>query len=506
MPPKNPSFKGTAAKRNKPVKRIEDLRLEVRKKFKDLFKLSEEGGKNQFKRENFLEALKENGLDFIDENIKIIKNSDSYEPKYKEGIKKLFEDNEGGLAKVLKYKQTQKDFTNSLENYFNKKSDENKQDLFESVLGMSQEDINNLFRTEGAGMVEPEMVDPPKVKKPEKLPKVKVTNVSPVAPAEKSDEQKIQEAMKEYKKKVEEAGIDYIQKEFFQWYNKEKTFEEIVDEYSSEEEEGEGEEKETMKQEEQPKPQEPPTMSPDERDVMEEEIKQEQLTEQKKDMPTTKRQPRTNIATFKSKMESIPESRLGTQGKEVNELVDDIEFFLKEFPSQLKSEKTIFNKVDKNNKNDLIKLHTKIATKLKPNISSSSSSSNKKVGIVINAESYIKEQMKKLLEEGVFSNLKPADIVVDAAGTKKDNNEGTKDIGNFEVKETPDGGLSAKREGIYRYLPSENEQPNEGKKKKNNQLKIPKPQERNRATNAISMNKQNPFKRPQKTLKLKYLY
>jgi hypothetical protein len=265
------------------------------------------------------------------------------------------------------------------------------------------------------------------------------------------------------------------------------------------------EEKEEAKEEEA-KPQEPPTMSPDERDVMEEEIKQEQLSEQKKDMPTTKRQPRTNIATFKSKMESIPESRLGTQGKEVNELVDDIEFFLKEFPSQLKSEKTIFNKVDKNNKNDLIKLHTKIATKLKPNISSSSSSSNKKVGIVINAESYIKEQMKKLLEEGVFSNLKPADIVVDAAGTKKDNNEGTKDIGNFEVKETPDGGLSARREGIYRYLPSENEQPNEGKKKKNNQLKIPKPQERNRATNAISMNKQNPFKRPQKTLKLKYLY
>ncbi len=229
-------------------------------------------------------------------------------------------------------------------------------------------------------------------------------------------------------------------------------------------------------------------------------------TEQKKDMPSTKREPRTNTATFKSKMESIPESRLGTQGKEINELIDDIEFFLKEFPSQLKSEKTIFNKVDKNNKNDLIKLHTKIATKLKPNISSSSASSNKKVGVVINAESYIKEQMKKLLEEGVFSNLKPADIVVDAGGTKKQDNEGTKDIGNFEVKESPDGGLSSRREGIYRYLPSENEQPNERKKKKNNQLKIPKSQERNRATGAISMNKQNPFKRPQKTLKLKYLY
>ncbi len=503
-----PNLKGTAT-RNKPVKRVEDLRLEVRKKFKELFNLAEEGGKNQFNRNNFKDILKKQGLGFIDENIKIIKNSDSYEPKFREGITKLFEDNEGSLAQVLKYKQTQKDFTKSLENYFNEKSDENKKDLFESVLEMSQEDINNLFRTEGAGIVEPKMVDPPKVKKPEKLPKVKVKNVSPVAPPEQSDEQKIQEALKEYKKKVEEARIDYIQREFFQWYNKEKTFKEIVDEYESEEEpvplEPIPEEEKEEAKEEEAKPQEPPTMSPDERDVIEEEVKQEQLSEQKKDMPS-KRKPRTNIATFKSKMESIPESRLGTQGKEVNELVDDIEFFLKEFPSQLKSEKTIFNKVDKNNKNDLIKLHTKIATKLKPNISSSSSSSNKKVGVVINAESYIKEQMKKLLEEGVFSNLKPSDIVIDAGGTKKQDDEGTKDIGNFEVKESADGGLSSKREGIYRYLPSENEQPNEGKKKKNNQLKIPKPQERNRATGAISMNKQNPFKRPQKTLKLKYLY
>jgi hypothetical protein len=66
---------------------LEDLRLQVRNKFKDLFKLSEEAGKNQFKRDNFLQALKENGLDFIDENIKIIKNSDSYEPKYKKVLK-----------------------------------------------------------------------------------------------------------------------------------------------------------------------------------------------------------------------------------------------------------------------------------------------------------------------------------------------------------------------------------------------------------------------------------
>ena len=36
---------------------------------------------------------------------------------------------------------------------------------------------------------------------------------------------------------------------------------------------------------------------------------------------TSKRKPRTNIATFKSKMDSIPESRLGTQGKEINELI-----------------------------------------------------------------------------------------------------------------------------------------------------------------------------------------
>ena len=458
-----PGLKGTAKKeRETTVNEVGRLRGEVRKKFKELFVLTEVKGKNQFNREKFKNELKTQGLDYIDKNIEIIKDIESYDPKFQKGITKLFEDNEGSLTKVLKYKQTQKDFTNSLENYFNEKTNENKKDLFKSELKMSEEDINNLFRTEGAGMVEPGMVEPPPKEKIKlKAPPIKSPVTKPESPATPP----------------------------------------LVPIPEEEEEES----KEEMKQEEA-KPQEPPTMSPDEIEVLEEEVKQEKLSEQKKDMPTTKRQPRTNITTFKSKMESIPESRLGTQGKEVNELVDDIEFFLKEFPSQLKSEKTIFNKVDKNNKNDLIKLHTKIATKLKPNISFSSSSSNKKVGIVINAESYIKEQMKKLLEEGVFSNLKPSDIVVDVGGTKKQDNEGTKDIGNFEVKESPDGGLSSRREGIYRYLPSENEQPNEGKKKKNNQLKIPKSQERNRATNAISMNKQNPFKRPQKTLKLKYLY
>ena len=496
---------GVRAKKSRKttINRLEDLKAEVRKNFKTLFNLSEEGGKNQFNRGAFLEKLKEEGLDFIDENIKNVKNIQSYEEKFQEGIKKLFDDNEGSLWKVLDFKKTQKDFTKSLENYFNEKTDKNKNDLFKSELKMSDEDINNLFRTEGAGMVEP-----PKVKEAEKKPKVKVTSVSPVPKKEEepkqSDEQKIQKKRNEFKEKIKEAGIEYDEDDFFQWYNGEKTFEEIVDEYESEEEpvplEPIPEEEE---EKEEAKPQEPPTMSPDERDVIEEQVKQEQLSEQKKDM-TSKRKPKMNVATFKSKMDAIPESRLGTQGKEINELVNDIEFFLKEFPSQLKSEKTIFNKIDKNNKNDLIKLHTKIATKLKPNISSSSS--NKKVGIVINAESYIKEQMKKLLEEGVFSNLKPSDIVVDAGGTKSQNDEGTKDIGNFEVKETADGGLSSRREGIYRYLPSENEQPNEGKKKKNNQLKIPKSQERNRATGAISMNKQNPFRRPQKTLKLKYLY
>jgi hypothetical protein len=268
----------------------------------------------------------------------------------------------------------------------------------------------------------------------------------------------------------------------------------------------------------------PPVMSPDQRDEQaqaqeqeeeeeeKEETKQEETKEEEKEEEKqeekqeegSKRKPKKNIQTFKSKMDSIPESRLGTQGKEISDLIDDIKYFLKEFPSQLKNEKKIFSKLDKNNKDDLIKLHSKIASKLKPNISSDSS---KKVGVVINAESYIRDQMKKLLEENVFSNLKPADIVIDAGGSQKiDNNDESKDIGNFEVKETPDGGLAAKREGIYRYLPTENEQPNESKKKKYNKLKIPPPQERNKATGAIKFNKQNPFKRPQKTLKLKYLY
>jgi len=119
---------GVRAKKSRKttINRLEDLKAEVRKNFKTLFNLSEEGGKNQFNRGAFLEKLKEEGLDFIDENIKNVKNIQSYEEKFQEGIKKLFDDNEGSLWKVLDFKKTQKDFTKSLENYFNEKTDKNK--------------------------------------------------------------------------------------------------------------------------------------------------------------------------------------------------------------------------------------------------------------------------------------------------------------------------------------------------------------------------------------------
>ena len=61
-------------------------------------------------------------------------------------------------------------------------------------------------------------------------------------------------------------------------------------------------------------------------------------------------------------------------------------------------------------------------------------------------------------------------------------------------------------------MPTENDDEvgEEGKtekqRRKPNRLSMPKPRLNNKRTTAIRMNVQNPFRVPQKTIKLKYLY
>ncbi len=215
-----------------------------------------------------------------------------------------------------------------------------------------------------------------------------------------------------------------------------------------------------------------------------------------------------DLQPLPSKTDFIPPMRLGTRGKDVKELLEDIAYFMKNFKGQLKREAEIFKEVDKTNIEQLRKLHSKIVGKLAPK---QKKEEGKKVGIIVNADEYIREQMKKILQEQTFSSLRPQDVVIDV-GSKAAEGRDNKDFGDFEVKRTIDGGLASKREAVYRYMPTENDDEvgEEGKtekeRRKPNRLSMPKPRLNNKRTTAIRMNIQNPFRVPQKTIKLKYLY
>ena len=119
--------------------------------------------------------------------------------------------------------------------------------------------------------------------------------------------------------------------------------------------------------------------------------------------------------------------------------------------------------------------------------------------------------MKKILQEQTFSSLRPDDVVIDV-GSRTSEGRDTKDFGDFAIKRTIDGGLASSREAIFRYMPNENDEEvgekgqTEKQRKKPNRLSLPKPRLNNERTNAIRMNVRNPFRVPQKTMKLKYLY
>lgn len=230
-------------------------------------------------------------------------------------------------------------------------------------------------------------------------------------------------------------------------------------------------------------------------------------------MKMKKQDRKTEIDDLKplpSKSDFIPPMRLGTRGKDLKDLLDDIMFFMENFKGQLKKESEFLKKVDTSNIDQVRELHNRIVAKLAPK---EKREEGKRIGIVVNADEYIREQMKKILQEQTFSSLRPDDVVIDVGSKRVEGRDSdNKDFGDFAVKRTIDGGLASTREAVYRYMPSEND-PDVGEegqtnrqRKKPNRLSMPKPRLNNERTNAIRMNVRNPFRVPQKTIKLKYLY
>lgn len=211
-------------------------------------------------------------------------------------------------------------------------------------------------------------------------------------------------------------------------------------------------------------------------------------------------------------IDNIPPSRLSSSFKDIEVLNDDIKYFLENFKTILKTEKKTYEKIDKNKIEQVRKLHNKITGKLSPNLEREKSK-GKKVGVVIDAQKYIQSEMKRLLENNTFSRMTPSDVVINVGeGNSNDKDKDVRDYGDFEVKKNAEGGLASRREGIYRYQPTVNDDEvgedkvDYSKRRKPKRLANIPLEEINQATTGTRMNNSNPFTRKKRTIKLKYLY
>ena len=201
-----------------------------------------------------------------------------------------------------------------------------------------------------------------------------------------------------------------------------------------------------------------------------------------------------------TKIDAIPEVRLSPSNKSAAALVDDIRYFLKNFPKALKSEKASFAKISKTSVPLLTRLHAKIVGKLKP---SGPEGAGKKVGIVLDGKAYIASEVRKLMMGSDMRNLRPGDMVIDVADDPLKPKDG--DVGGWDVKKSHSGGVAAQREAIYRAMPSENPEAEPKKRKKGRGIQMLPSAERNLMTASNRMARNNPFQRERKTMRLKFV-
>ena len=476
---------------------------DFKKLFKETFRLQPKGKKgNHFNREFIKSKAKSfQGRDELKQLFRQVMNpNDEKLKKYIEGKK---------LSQALGYKnKAQNRLVETLENFVVDETPETTLDFLIQGLGFkskqSEEIISGFFEAEEVEEEKEEIEEKQEMKEEEPKPRLRGSKKAGAGagadmPAEKKEvvqmatvvEPKLRGALPSVKVK----SVKKIEKKKEEEMPKPPSLKKEVSIEEAEEKRKEAEKKLEETIEGIPVPDPPPPQ--------EEGVKMA-VEKPKKPEPTEI----DKLEPLPSKSDFIPPERLGTRGKTAKELLNDIEYFFKNFSSQLTREKEFFKNVDKSNIDQLRELHNRIVGKLAPK-----EQKNKKIGIVVDADQYIREQLKKILQEQTFSSLRPADVVIDVGNRAAEGRDpDTKDFGDFAVKRTIDGGLAAQREAIYRYMPSENDDAvgEKGKtakqRKKPNRLTMLNPRLNNKRTNAIRMNVDNPFRVPQKTIKLKYLY
>lgn len=202
-----------------------------------------------------------------------------------------------------------------------------------------------------------------------------------------------------------------------------------------------------------------------------------------------------------SSVDSIPDSRKTTDNKSEIQLRSDINYFFNTFSSQLKSISAQQKTVARLNKPMLIRLHKRILGILQPK-SKGDMDASRKVGVVIDAEEYIKRKVNEVLIDKAMEgfnipNLEPV------GNLDQNKDKETKDIGSYEIKRGPDGGLNSNKEPVYRYIPTTQDDEvkeidyNYESKRGPKRIQIPKLKQRNRTTTAQREVRNNPFNKKQ---------
>ena len=193
------------------------------------------------------------------------------------------------------------------------------------------------------------------------------------------------------------------------------------------------------------------------------------------------------------KIDGIDKARLISIGKNEAQLRADINYFFTEFPNELKNFSKLRKSVPKMNRSQLERFHKRIVAVLQPK----DSSSEGKVGVVIDAEEYITRKINELMINKAVSEFKLPNLqpIGDFDNKKAD----VKDVGSYEIKRGPDGGLNSQREPVYRYIPTTQDNQveemsyNYDQKSKPNRISLPITKMRNLTKTAQRQIKNNPF-------------
>ena len=208
-------------------------------------------------------------------------------------------------------------------------------------------------------------------------------------------------------------------------------------------------------------------------------------------------------------VDQIPESRLNTDNKSQEELRADIRYFFSNFPKPLRNLKSQARNLNQMGLVQLQRLHKRIVNVLQPN---KIQMRGKKVGVVIDAEEYIKQKVGEVMISNAIKgyeipNLQP----LTTENENENEDEDVKDIGSYEVKRGPDGGLNAQKEPVYRFIPTTNEEELDEiaydyeSKRKPKRMNLPKTKMRNQVVTGKRQVSANPFLKKQGSHRLNVL-